>query len=181
MLVKKGLFSDNFEINATKSVSLYFSDSTCTNNNCVETCDEGWEKHGNHCYLWGTEPPFKAWTEAEDFCQEEGGHLASVGSNEIMDYIILGLRRRGFGDRDWFWLGGNDIEKEGVWKWTDCTLWELTFWDSGEPDNNGGNQHCVMVNVDNQWRDYPCLTSNARSLCSKKICSKGIVNFEYSI
>ena len=172
----KGLFSKNFEINATKSVSLYFSDSSCTNDNCVETCDEGWEKHGNHCYLWVTKK--MNWTAAEDFCQEEGGHLASIAANETMDFVNAGLASRGLG---YVWLGGNDIAKEGVWKWTDCTPWEVSFWAPGEPNNNGGNQHCVMVNVNNQWWDYPCLTSNARSLCSKKICSKGIVNFEYSI
>ena len=176
-MLKKGLFSDNFEINATKSVSLYFSDSTCTNDKCVGTCDDGWEKHGNHCYLWGTEPPFKAWTEAEDFCQEEGGHLASVGSNEIMDYIILGLRRRGFGDRDWFWLGGNDIEKEGVWKWTDCTPWELSFWAPGEPTNSHGYEDCLWHRTQiNNWNDVNCGCCDFAALCSKKICSnKGTI------
>ena len=68
-----------------------------------------------------------------------------------MDYIILGLRRRGFGDRDWFWLGGNDLAKEGVWEWTDCTPWEVSFWGPEEPSNWNGIEHCVAFRVNNRW------------------------------
>jgi len=151
----------------------FFFVSARANDKCVGACDEGWEKHGNHCYFWGIKRPFKAWTAAEEFCQEEGGHLASVGSNETMDYIILGIRRRGFGNGHKFWLGGNDIAKEGVWKWTDCTPWELTFWKRGQPDNFGGYSHCVVFDVNNQWNDYPCTysTYDVRFLCSKRICN----------
>ena len=121
------------------------------------------------------------WTASEDFCQEEGSHLASVGSNETMDNIMLVLRKSGFGDGDYFWLGGNDLAKEGVWEWTDCTPWEVSFWGPWEPSNNNGKQHWVVFEVNNRWHDVG-VDANARPLCSKKICSdKGIVYFKYSI
>ena len=76
--------------------------SACINDKCVEACEEGWDaRHGNHCYLWSNNQP--TWIAAENFCQEQGGHLAS------------------------------DMEKEGVWIWTDCTPWEFTFWGPGKP------------------------------------------------
>ena len=109
---------------------LSLSDGTCTNDKCVATCEEGWEKHNNHCYYWVTEK--MNWTTAEDFCQEEGGHLASVSSNETMGFVLLGAHSRNL---KYIWLGGNDVEQEGVWKWTDCTTWDLELWGTtGQPD-----------------------------------------------
>merc|ERR550517_1620960 len=55
------------------------SGSGCSGDECVEACDQDWEKNGDQCYLWNSEK--KNWTDAEDFCQKEGGHLASVHSD----------------------------------------------------------------------------------------------------
>ena len=158
---------------------LHLLGSGCANDKCVETCDEGWEKHGNHCYLWVTKK--MNWTAAEDFCQEEGGHLASVAAKETMDFVNAGLASRGLG---YVWLGGNDIAKEGDWKWTDCTPWELTFWAPGEPTNSHGYEDCLYHRRQyNNWNDGHCWVpwgvDHLATLCSKKICSdKGIVDFK---
>ena len=174
----------NFDACITTSVcrtlqASFFLGSACANDKCVEACDEGWEKLVDHCYRWSTN--VMNWTAAEDFCQEEGGHLASVGSNETMDNIMYVLRRGGFGDNDYFWLGGNDLAKEGVWEWTDCTPWEFSLWLPEEPSNWNGIEHCVAFRVNNRWNAVR-LSAGARPLCSKKICSdKGIVYFKYSI
>jgi len=142
--------------------------SACANDKCVEACDEGWENLGDHCYRWSTN--VMNWTAAEDFCQEQGGHLASVDSNETMDNIMLGLRRGGFGDNDYFWLGGNDLAKEGVWESTDCTPWEFSLWAPEEPSNWNGIEHCVAFRVNNRWNAVR-LSADARPLCSKNICN----------
>ena len=34
-------------------------------------------------------------------------------------------------------LGGNDIEVEGVWTWTDGTPWDYEDWSKREPNNDG--------------------------------------------
>ena len=111
-----------------------------------------------------------AWNTAEAFCQAEGGHLASVGSSATEDYLTKGLANRGY-DRAWF--GGSDIEEEGTWKWADCTPWEFTFWKAGEPNNFGGNQHCLWHHIHHQWDDYKCSEEHL-FVCSKKICSGNI-------
>ena len=144
----------------------------CANDKCVETCDEGWEKNGNHCYLWVTEK--KNWTNnAEDFCQEEGGHLASVSSNETMRYVLALWSRQ---NKPHVWLGGNVLDQEGIWKWTDCTHWEFEFWAPTNPDNSGGDEHCLHIftgtgtdNPQGFWNDVPC-SWKTDFLCSQKLC-----------
>ena len=67
-----------------------------------------------------------AWNEAEAFCQQKNGHLAS---NAINEYVFEGPKRR---DRLWlapcniWWVGGNDIDEEGTWEWTDGSPFEFT-------------------------------------------------------
>ena len=129
----------------------------------MERCEEGWEEHGDHCYLWSTEN--MSWTAAEDFCQQEGGHLASVTSNETRAYVIAGRESRGFIE---IYLGGNDIENEGVWKWADCTPWELEFWGPGQP--SGGGEDCLAQYKNYPWNDVQCFRK-FEFVCSKKICA----------
>ena len=133
-------------------------------NKCVKACEEGWVKNGDHCFYWGIEK--KNWADAEDFCQMEGGHLASVTSNATRQYVEEGARRRGLGN---VWLGGHDIEGEGVWKWTDSTPWEFTFWSRSNPDNHRGNQDCLQYDHDKwKWDDDFC-TRQKSFVCSNKI------------
>merc|ERR1712012_631702 len=127
------------------------------------------ERNGNNCYLWSNEK--KTWADGEHFCQGEGGHLASVPSSAIKDYVKEGLQRHNIGLT---WLGGNDIEKEGTWKWADCTPWDYTFWASSEPNNEKGGEDCLhqLTNPSEyggylhwKWNDSKC--SNKFSfLCS---------------
>jgi len=163
--------------------------SGCSGDKCVEACGEDWEKNGDHCYFWGTDK--KNWTEAEDFCQREGGHLASVTSNATRDFVLEGMNRKGLNDA---YLGGNDIEEEGTWKWADCTPWGVTFWAPSEPNDAHyqpvGNQNCLhqilkwthsgAKGYDHKWNDMYCnrgmgLEWGLGFVCSKKICSGGSV------
>jgi len=135
----------------------------CSEDKCVEACEQDWERNGEHCYLWNTGA--KNWTDAEDFCQQAGGHLASAVHTNATNFILEEMKRRGLGK---VWLGGNDLEEEGAWKWTDCTPWEDTFWGSGEPNNLGGEDCLEIRNW--KWNDSTC--SRERGfVCSKKICS----------
>ena len=64
------------------------------------------------------------------------------------------------------WMGGNDVDEEGSWKWTDGSPFDFTFWDSGEP-NNSGNEDCMHHGWNGKWNDAPCSRTNT-FLCSKK-------------
>merc|ERR1719234_77170 len=148
------------------------SGSGCSGDKCVEACGQDWAKNGDSCHLWISEK--KNWTDAEDFCQEEGGHLASVHSDAAVNFVLEGMEILGL---DIAWLGGNDIDEGGAWRWTDCTPWNFTFWAPGEP--TGGTAHCltqvfnytVYGHLDRKWNDWNCGNRYRGFLCSKKICS----------
>ena len=116
------------------------------------------------------------WTDAEDFCKEKGAHLASLTSTVLNDYALEGKDKR---HMDFLWIGGSDLEVEGVWKWADCTPWEFKFWRLGEPNNFHGAQDCLNFHLeDRRWDDAQCNTPSG-FLCSKKIC-QGIENHIFS-
>merc|ERR1719394_1791895 len=79
------------------------------------------------------------------------------------------MNSRGLSDT---WIGGNDIDEEGAWKWTDASHFDFTFWNSGEPNNSEGNEDCMHAwgierEVGETWNDKTCSDSMS-FLCSKK-------------
>ena len=62
----------------------------------------------------------KTWAEAESDCQKEGGHLASVTSEEV-NLLIKNVT----GDKS-VWLGGR--KELGEWTWSDKSIWGFTKW-----------------------------------------------------
>ena len=129
------------------------------------TCDQGWDVFGDHCYFYSTDK--ESWNDAEEYCQEEGGHLASVNTPAIQEYVLDELTRRSMNSA---WFGGNDIEEEGVWMWTDSTPWEFTSWGPGQPSNanGGGNQDCLQYDMEWKWDDVEC-SWNKPFVCGKNI------------
>ena len=67
--------------------------------------------------------------------RKEGGHLASIDSQEVDDYFAEKNQR--------VWIGGSDLNLEGTWTWSDCSRWNWTNWDKA---NLAG---------DNFWPDQP--------------------------
>ena len=96
--------------------------------------------------------------------------MASVVSDATRDFVLKGMERSGL---DLAWIGGNDLEEEGIWKWADCTPWDVTFWAEGEPNNCCGGEDCLelhQVHHNKMWNDGVCGLEHGFA-CSKKICS----------
>ena len=87
----------------------------------------------------------KNWTAAEAHCQQEGGHLAATPTlkdfYDIMLFIQPDVKQI---DSKRLWVGGNDMEKEGDWRWTTGSNWGFTFWQP-EFSNRGGGYDCVSM------------------------------------
>ena len=77
------------------------------------------------------------------------------------------------------WIGAYESEREGNWKWSDCSPWNWTKWDplwDGQPNNYLGRENCAMINwayLDKgqmypRWHDVRC-SRNTSFVCSKKV------------
>jgi len=87
-----------------------------------------------------------------------GGTLAKVES-AAEQAVVFGLL--GSQTIDPVWIGLQDFLSEGTFSWSDGTaLGSYTNWVNSQPDNNNGNQHCVVVIVtggnSGLWNDVIC-------------------------
>ena len=54
------------------------------------------------------------------------------------------------------WIGFSDINSEGTFTWADGSGVTYTRWNSGEPNNSGGNEDCAELYSHSYWNDAPC-------------------------
>ena len=119
---------------------------------CQQSCPEGWQEFDSKCYLWVTNQE-RNWTEAENFCKSSEGHLASVTSKEVHEFILEEARKR----KTKVWIGATDQESEGAWKWSDHSLFDFRGW-IYKPDEDK-NVNCVELynTIDGAgWNDLEC-------------------------
>ncbi|KAK7933324.1 hypothetical protein WMY93_004220 [Mugilogobius chulae] len=144
--------------------------------NLETSCADDWTRFGSRCFKYIQET--KTWIDAEKSCQTLGANLASIHSAEENDFI-LDMIQKETGARTRTWIGGSDAAKEGIWLWTDGSVWDYTAWHSGEPNNVANNEHSLMVNLHSTpkfWNDFP--GSHALFyMCAKKTVSLNLEGF----
>ena len=93
-----------------------------------------------------------SWPEAKEYCEDIGGHLATVTSADE-DSIIQTLISKG--GKSGYWLGATDVEAEGTWKWITGEGFGYTNWYDGNPNNSGSREHYLEIRKDygNKWND----------------------------
>ena len=119
----------------------------------ISACPERWEwkPEFSKCYYYIYEP--KTWYEANDACMaldpDGQATLASVKSQEESDYIQSLPLPWGY----FAWIGGTDEAEEGVWRWVNLCVYEVSFAGNcviqssplnGSPDNGS---ICLLVQV----------------------------------
>ena len=77
--------------------------SNCDESSCIVSCQPGWEREGDYCYFWSEER--KHWFDVEDTCISIGGHLPSIDTWDINNYMM----RTKISE----WTGASDLSKEG--------------------------------------------------------------------
>ncbi|CAH1274249.1 FCGBP [Branchiostoma lanceolatum] len=98
----------------------------------------------------------KTYSEAQKRCQQDGGHLADLKTPAIVAVVNKLVDSR----RD-YWIGLNDIGREGGWHWSDgVPLSSCSYknWYPGEP-NNIGNEDCGHLwggSKRLKWNDMSC-------------------------
>ncbi|XP_063436564.1 macrophage mannose receptor 1-like [Mytilus trossulus] len=67
------------------------------------------------------------------------------------------------------WVGANDIDQEGTWRWIyDNTTVDFTNWSNEEHNNYNGNENCADIAKSRsyKWNDRSC-TSLLRYMCER--------------
>ena len=91
------------------------------------------------------------WFEAENYCKQLGGGLASIHTKEGMNAIAAGqsLSTKSNG----FWLGLNSINAPPIVQWNDNTPITFTNWNTGEPNNYNKVEYCTEIISSQFWND----------------------------
>jgi len=165
-----------------KMKSTGFDECECPINKCVDKCPKEKSCAKEICrtecgkcpepvlpdgYVDGVVPgrAFKvhsekvAWQVAREKCIGEGGDIAVVDVDAINDWLAKRDKKLGV-----LWIGATDSKREGTWVWTNGNLTtRKKHWGTGQPDNNGGNQDCLVVNWSKPgvWDDQTCTVKNA--------------------
>ena len=80
----------------------------------------------------------QSWGNARDYCAQYGMTLAIPQSTDEIDAIVL-ISQSIAGS---IWIGITDKTTEGEWLTSDGHTVTLLDWNSGEPNNWGGNEDC---------------------------------------
>ncbi|XP_046560573.1 uncharacterized protein LOC124269595 [Haliotis rubra] len=145
-----------------------YSESNC--------CPNAWIRYGNSCYMFiGTK---ETWMEASQQCVVRGAHLATIETADENAFITGYLKV--FGDIGAYmvtWVGGNDMEIEGIWKWS-ASGERVTYtdWEPKEPEGCATCGDCMVIwpNYNYKWGDYPC-HNQANFICEKQITDGSLV------
>ncbi|XP_053406407.1 perlucin-like [Mercenaria mercenaria] len=140
-------------------------------------CTDGFIKHGDSCYHFSHDT--ETWLDAELSCQQlYGAHLAEIEDATENNFLINEVNVLGFS----FWVGGNDLQVEGEWKWfSSKTAVKYSTWHPGNPSNNGGDENCMeILDGDGKgpqkplWNDKQC-HAYQRYICEKSTTESEIV------
>ncbi|XP_046698946.1 hepatic lectin-like [Silurus meridionalis] len=111
----------------------------------------GWKYYNSSFYYIST--VIKNWNESRQDCINRGADLVIINSTEEEEFILNQL------NNSEAWIGLNDIETEGEFKWVDGSPLTTQFWHMGEPNNLGNDEDCAAILSDRfakKWNDYPC-------------------------
>uniref|UniRef100_A0A3Q1I5W6 C-type lectin domain-containing protein n=1 Tax=Anabas testudineus TaxID=64144 RepID=A0A3Q1I5W6_ANATE len=125
-----------------------------------KTCPDGWTKSCWSCYFLSTESG--SWTTGREDCRTRGADLVVIHSAEEQVKCVFIT-----------WIGLNDTDNEGTWKWVDGTPLTVTYWASNNPNNGEGRaewgeEDCVEIfgGQSSQWNDISCEASR-QWICEK--------------
>ncbi|XP_047456129.1 CD209 antigen-like protein D isoform X3 [Mugil cephalus] len=127
-------------------------------------CPAGWKMFNCSCYFLHEESG--SWDKGRQDCRDRGADLVVIDSPEEQKFLVDFTKRP-------TWIGLNDRDNEGIWKWVDGTPLTLKYWRTNQPDNGGGipkygEENCVHIRSDDStsWNDLSC-TSSLQWVCER--------------
>ena len=105
------------------------------------------------------------------YCLSQGYILAEINSCAENDEVLQYLKLTDTTGNKKYWLGLTDTAIEGQFVWqTAGNNAGYTNWNNGEPNNSGGNEDCVGMDVAStyrRWNDDSCAATTYHALCQK--------------
>lgn len=91
------------------------------------------------------------WREAYKFCEQQGGHLITINSDDEQVFISKLISEKATGS--YLWLGATDSYEEGNWKW--ITGEKITYknWADSEPNNYNDEDYMSIYKNSGKWND----------------------------
>jgi len=123
---------------------------------CASDCVVG--VYGNHRYLFCV--GYSSWPEARTRCAQNGMRLVRIDDAAEQTWVNAWHLQE---PPQHSWTGGSDAEEPGTWKWDDGDVLRdqgmnvgYSDWNAGEPNNYGGNEHCLQLANGDWWNDFRC-------------------------
>ena len=82
------------------------------------------------------------WYDAKNYCENMGGHLATITSLNEQIFICDLVEENG--NKNCYWLGGRK-NSNGIWHWITNESLAYVNWAKAQPDNFSGEEDCVMM------------------------------------
>ncbi|XP_062301816.1 ladderlectin-like [Osmerus eperlanus] len=122
---------------------------------CRKKRPSGWARYGTRNYLYVSLQ--KQWVDAERYCLQLKGNLASVHSFGEQIFLQRLVKSR-TGSYPWTWIGGTDAVRNRVWLWSDGSMFNFQYWAIREPNNHGRREPCIHINYTGakKWNDLYC-------------------------
>jgi gliding motility-associated-like protein len=141
--------------------------SAYTSAGCTEltSCYDG-------CSLYFYYPVAGTSAAAESFAQTLGGHIVSIQSATENACLANELNNHGYSGV--IWIGYTDVVTEGTFLWLDGSPFGYTNWNTGEPNNAGGNENCTQMYPNGTWNDLDC-SLGAASILEVGLCPQATI------
>ncbi|KAK3507740.1 hypothetical protein QTP70_034887 [Hemibagrus guttatus] len=98
-----------------------------------------------------------SWTDAQSYCRVMYSDLATIVTNN--DWMRLKKELASNNLTSLAWIGLYSDPDSWRWSLNDLENTVLQKWRPHEPNNEGGNQSCVMIDAQGYWYDEPCADS----------------------
>ncbi|XP_077869940.1 macrophage mannose receptor 1-like [Saccoglossus kowalevskii] len=109
------------------------------------------------------------WHQAKEWCESRRSELLKLPTDTILDLFNSQLAASTFVDDNGVpitqvFIGLSDLGEEGNFRYTDNGYASVEYWAPNQPDNYGGNEHCVAINAldpELRWEDVSCDETHA--------------------
>ena len=91
----------------------------------------------------------ETWTSASQNCQQLGGNLTSIHSEEENDFLNTMITAVTKND---IWIGGTVVDQY-TFGWSDGSVWDYENWLSDQPDFGGQDSIALDSANHGGWRD----------------------------